>query len=179
MPPEHVELAWSALVIAIVITSVDLQTRLAGSVLIGLQRNDLYAIFQTAGAALLCLGVVFGFRAGMGLRGFAAVMTLGPMFAAVCSWVAYRRLLPRESLRWTRPDWPLFREMIGYSVSTILYAAGSRGALSDHEVPRGAALRRARGRRPHGPRDQPGADDLGGVHAGRRRVALTRGPAAR
>jgi O-antigen/teichoic acid export membrane protein len=125
VPPEHVELAWSTLVIAIVITSVDLQTRLAGSVLIGLQRNDLYAIFQTAGAAVLGLGVVFGFGAGMGLRGFAAVMTFGPMFAALCSWVAYRRLLPRASLRWTRPDWPLFREMIGYSVSTILYTAGA------------------------------------------------------
>ena len=125
VPPEHVELAWSTLVIAIVITSVDLQTRLAGSVLIGLQRNDLYAVFQTAGAAVLCLGVIYGFRAGMGLRGFAAVMTFGPMFAALCSWVAYRRLLPRASLRWTRPHWPLFREMIGYSVSTILYTAGS------------------------------------------------------
>jgi O-antigen/teichoic acid export membrane protein len=125
VPPEQVEVAWSALAVAIVLTSIDLQTRLAGSVLIGLQRNDLYAIFQTAGAAVLCAGVVFGFRAGMGLRGFAAVMTFGPMFAALCSWVAYRQLLPRESLRWTRPHWPLFREMIGYSVSTILYTAGA------------------------------------------------------
>ncbi len=53
VPPAQVELAWSALVVAIVITSLDLQTRLAGSVLIGLQRNDLYALFQTVGAALL------------------------------------------------------------------------------------------------------------------------------
>jgi O-antigen/teichoic acid export membrane protein len=125
VPASQVELAWSALVVAIVITSIDLQTRLASSVLIGLQRNDLYAIFQTAGAALLFLGVTLGFRSGMGLRGFAAVMTLGPTFAALCSWVAYRRLLPKQSLRWARPDWPLFRQMIGYSLSTILYAAGA------------------------------------------------------
>ncbi len=125
VPPAQVELAWSALAIALVITSLDLQTRLAGSVLIGLQRNDLYAVFQTLGAALLFLGVTLGFRFGMGLRGFAVVMTLGPTFAALCSWVAYRRLLPRESLRWARPDWPLFRQMIGYSLSTILYTAGA------------------------------------------------------
>lgn len=125
VPPEQVELAWATLVVAIVINSIDFQTRLAGSVLIGLQRNDLYAMFQTTGAALLLGAVLLGFGAGMGLVGFAAVMTLGPTFAALCSWVAYRRLLPRESLRWMRPDWPLFREMIGYSLSTILYTAGS------------------------------------------------------
>jgi O-antigen/teichoic acid export membrane protein len=124
VPPEHVEEAWTALVVAIALTSLDLQTRIAGSVLIGLQRNDLYALFQTSGAAVLFLAVVLGFRAGMGLRGFTAVMTFGPMFAAACSWVAFRRLLPRESLRWVRPSWPLFRELIAYSTSTILYAAG-------------------------------------------------------
>jgi O-antigen/teichoic acid export membrane protein len=125
VPPAQVELAWSALVVAIGLTSLDLQTRLAGSVLIGLQRNDLYAVFQTLGAAVLFTAVVVGFRSGMGLRGFAAVMTFGPMFAALCSWLAYRRLLPPECLRWVRPHWPLFREMIGYSTSTILYMAGS------------------------------------------------------
>jgi O-antigen/teichoic acid export membrane protein len=125
VPPAQVELAWSGLVVAIGLTSLDLQTRLAGSVLIGLQRNDLYAVFQTLGAAVLFTAVVLGFRSGMGLRGFAAVMTFGPMFAALCSWVAYRRLLPPESLRWVRPRWALFREMIGYSLSTILYMAGS------------------------------------------------------
>ena len=81
VPPAQVELAWSTLVVVIVITSFDFQTRLAGSVLVGLQRNDLYAIFQTAGAVLLGGAVVLGFRAGMKLTGFAAVMTLGPTFA--------------------------------------------------------------------------------------------------
>ena len=124
VPPAQVELAYSTLVVSIVITSIDLQTRLAGSVLVGLQRNDLYAVFQTIGAALLFGALLLGFHAGMGLVGFAAVMTLGPTFAALCCWVAYRRLLPRESLRWARPSWPLFREMIFYSTSAILYTAG-------------------------------------------------------
>jgi O-antigen/teichoic acid export membrane protein len=125
VPPAHVDAAWSALVAAIVLTSIDLQTRLAPSVLIGLQRNDVYALFQISGAVVLFLGVWLGFRGGMGITGFAAVMTFGPMFGALCSWVTYRRLLPHESLRWVRPDGRLFREMVSYSVSTILYMAGS------------------------------------------------------
>lgn len=123
--PSQVELAWSALAIAVGVTSFDIQLRVAGSVLIGLQRNDLYAIYQTLGAGVLFLAVVLGFRAGMELRGFTAVMALAPSFALLCSWISYRRILPRESLRWRRPQWPLFVEMVGYSLSTIVYSSGA------------------------------------------------------
>jgi O-antigen/teichoic acid export membrane protein len=123
--PPLVELAWTCFAIAIGLTAVDLQTRLAPSVLIGLQRNDLYGMFQILGAAVLFSGVVLGFRSGMGLPGFVTLMTIGSMPAAICSWITYRRLLPREALRWRQPDWTLFRQMVFYSLSTILYAAGA------------------------------------------------------
>jgi O-antigen/teichoic acid export membrane protein len=123
--PEQVDLAFAALAIGIGITSIDIHLRIAGSVLIGLQRNDLYSIYQTLGAGLLFAGVVVGFRLGMDLRGFTAVMTLGPSVAALCSWLTYRRILPPASLRYRKPDWALFREMVGYSLSTIIYASGA------------------------------------------------------
>jgi O-antigen/teichoic acid export membrane protein len=123
--PDQVELAYAALAIGIGITSLDIHLRIAGSVLVGLQRNDLYAIYQTLGAVLLFSAVWIGFRLGMDLRGFTLVMSLGPSVAAVCSWLTYRRMLPAVSLRWRRPQWPLFRAMVGYSLSTIIYVSGS------------------------------------------------------
>ena len=122
--PEHRALAWAALVISTVLTSLDFQLRFYGSVLAGLQRMDLFGVFQTLGALVLLAAVVIGFRAGMDLRGFAAVMTLGPCFAALCSWITCRRLLPRASRRIARPDLAIFRELVGYSLSTLLYTAG-------------------------------------------------------
>jgi O-antigen/teichoic acid export membrane protein len=42
----------------------------------------------------------------------------------LASALTVRRLLPRESRRLVRPDPALFRELVAYSLSTLLYAAG-------------------------------------------------------
>ncbi len=123
--PQQRALAWSALAISIVLTSLDLQLRLFSSVLGGLQRMDLQGTFQIVGAFVLLAAVWFGFESGMGLRGFAALMTIGPGIAATLAAVALRRLLPSEGLRLSRPDLRLFREMVSYSLSTVLYTAGA------------------------------------------------------
>ena len=123
--PVQRELAHSALTISIVLTSIDLQLRLYGSVLAGLQRMDLHGMFQIT-TALTLLGCVWlGFEHGMELRGFAALMTVAPSVTAVLAAFSVRRLLPRQSLRISRPDLRLFQEMVGYSLSTTLYVAGS------------------------------------------------------
>jgi len=122
--PDHRPLAWAALVVSTSLTSLDFQLRLYSSVLAGLQRMELFGIFQMTGALVVLTAVVVGFRAGMELRGFAAVMTLGPSFASLCAWFTCRRMLPAETRRLVRPDAKLFRELLAYSLSTLLYTAG-------------------------------------------------------
>lgn len=121
----HQELAWGALVISIIITSLEFQLRPFGSALGGLQRQDLVGVFQMVGAFALLGAVVLGFRVGMDLRGFAALMTLGPGVAAALSVIAVRRLVPPEGLRLRRPDLALFRQTVAYSMSTVLYTVGA------------------------------------------------------
>ena len=123
--PHQRALAWSALVVSIVITSLDFQLRLFGSVLAGLQRMDLHGALQIVGALMLFSAIWFGFKNGMTLTGFAALMTMGPGAAGALSVLAVRRLLPPGSLRLTRFDPALFRDMVSYSLSTILYTTGA------------------------------------------------------
>ncbi len=123
--PHQRSLAWSALVVSMVLTSLDFQLRMFGSVLAGLQRMDLHGAFQILGAALLLAAIWFGFQGGMSLVGFAALMTIAPGASGALSVLAVRRLLPRGSLRLVRFDPALFREMVSYSLSTVLYTAGT------------------------------------------------------
>lgn len=123
--PRLAGVAYAALCVSIGLTSLDLQFRLWGSALGGLQRMDLYGALQLVGALLLFGAVALGFRSGLGLVGFTALMTLGPSVASLLSYFPARRLLPRNALRLVRPEWPLFREMVAYSLSTILYSAGA------------------------------------------------------
>ena len=125
LEPHQRSLAWSALVVSIVLTSLDFQLRMFGSVLAGLQRMDLHSAFQILGAALLLAAIWFGFRSGMTLVGFAALMTIAPGASGALSVLAARRLVPRGSLRLVRFDLALFREMVSYSLSTVLYTAGA------------------------------------------------------
>ena len=123
--PHQRALAWSALVVSIVVTSLDFQLRMFGSVLAGLQRMDLHGALQILGACGLLAAVWLGFRHGMTLVGFSALMTFGPGMAGALSVLAVRRVLPPGSLRLTRFDPELFRDMVSYSLSTILYTTGA------------------------------------------------------
>jgi len=123
--PEHVELTWTALVLTIGLTALTLPLRLFPSALMGLQRGDLWGLIQTLCSALLLLAVWLGFRGGMGLAGFALLMTFGPLMPALPCWILTRRLLPRVALAWTFPSRALLRELLGYGLSTLSFVVGT------------------------------------------------------
>lgn len=117
--------AFLALATSIAITAATLPVRLYASVISGLQRYDLLAAFRIVAGLALLVTTVAGFLAGMGLVGFVAIMSLGPVIPAALSWIACRRLLPNECLRWRPIDFPYFRKMASYSINTLLYTAGT------------------------------------------------------
>jgi O-antigen/teichoic acid export membrane protein len=123
--PRHVELTWTALVLTIGLTALTLPLRLFPSALTGLQRGDLWGLVQGICSVLLLLGVWLGFQGGMGLAGFALLMTLGPLMVALPCWLLTRRLLPRAALAWTLPSRAHLREMIGYGFSTLVFVFGT------------------------------------------------------
>lgn len=120
-----VDVAYLTLSITGVITAATLPSRLFTSVLAGLQRFDLLASFRLASAALLALGALVAFPRGMGLFGFAALMSFAPALPGLLGYVAARRLLPRECMRWRRPDLGHLWSMLAYSVNTVLYVTGT------------------------------------------------------
>lgn len=117
--------AWSALVASVGLTAVSLPLRIYPSTLGGMQRLDLYGLIQFASALLLLPAIYLGFSAGMGLSTFVFLMTLGSLLPILPSWILARRLLPRGCLRFTRFDLPLFRELLAYSLSSLVYVAGT------------------------------------------------------
>jgi O-antigen/teichoic acid export membrane protein len=123
--PEHAEMARGALSVSVVITALTLPLRIFPSALAGLQRLDLYGVLQVVAAVAMVAAVWLGFRRGMGLVGFACVMTVASVLSALPSWLLVRRLLPRASLRWSRFDARLFAQMIRYSLSTLVYTMGT------------------------------------------------------
>ncbi len=121
----HVDLAWWALVMTIVPTALTLPLRVYPSALAGLSRLDVVGSLQALCAVALLAGVWAGFRAGMELPGFSLAMTIGSLLPLIPSWLLARRLLPRGALRFTRIDFALFRELVAYSVNTLIYAMGT------------------------------------------------------
>jgi O-antigen/teichoic acid export membrane protein len=125
LEPDEIDVAWTTLAVSIGITVLTLPVRVYQSVISGLQRYDLLAGSRLAGGVLLLGGVLGGFAAGMGLVGFAFVMTLVPTAPALLSWLFTRRLLPRDSLRWRAPVLRHLARMMTYSASTVLYSTGT------------------------------------------------------
>ncbi len=119
------QLAWAALAVSVGVTAFTLPVRVHQSVISGLQRYDLLAGFRLASGVLLLGGVIGGFAAGMGLVGFAFVMTSAPVLPALLSWLFARRILPRGCLRWRRANPAHLRSMMLYSTSTVLYTTGA------------------------------------------------------
>jgi O-antigen/teichoic acid export membrane protein len=123
--PAHAELAWSALLLTIVPTALTLPLRVYPSTLGGLQRLDLVGLIQTVSAVALLIATWLGFRAGMELRGFAFVMTVGALLPMFPSWLLAHRLLPSGCLRFTSVDRALLRELVGYSLNSLAYVIGT------------------------------------------------------
>ncbi len=121
----NVELAYSALLASAVITAVTLPLGIFPSALGGLQRFDLLTWFRMAAGVFLIVAVLAGFSAGMGLVGFAIIMTLAPVSPGLPAWIATRRILPADCFRWRRPNLAHLRPMLAYSISTILYTSGT------------------------------------------------------
>jgi O-antigen/teichoic acid export membrane protein len=122
---KDIERAWSGLLMTIVPTALTLPLRIYPSSLGGLGRLDIIGVIQALSAAALAAAVWIGFHEGMGLPGFALVMTIGALLPMFPSWVLAHRLLPRGCLRFTRIDRVLFRELIGYSVNSFIYVFGT------------------------------------------------------
>jgi O-antigen/teichoic acid export membrane protein len=120
-----IELAYSALLASALMTAVTFPLGIYPSALGGLQRFDLLAWFRLSAGVFLIVAVLAGFSVGMGLVGFAIVMTLAPNSPALPSWIATRAILPAGCFRWRRIDLAHLRPMLAYSVSTILYASGT------------------------------------------------------
>jgi O-antigen/teichoic acid export membrane protein len=119
VPESSVGVAFLALAVSALLTVVTLPLRVFTSVLSGVQRFDLLAGFRLIAGFVLLIGVALGFAFGMGLPGFAGLMTLAPALPGVFAWVASRRLLPRECFEWRRGDWAHLRGMLTYSVNTV------------------------------------------------------------
>jgi O-antigen/teichoic acid export membrane protein len=122
---EHVDLAYRALLASALITAATLPLRIFSSALSGLQRFDLLAWFRMSAGMLLIAAVLVGFSRGMGLVGFAIVMTLAPALPGIFGWIAARRILPAACFRWRSMDFTHLRTMLAYSISTILYVSGT------------------------------------------------------
>jgi len=123
--PDQVPLAWQALLVTVGLTAVTLPIRFYQSVLGGLQRFDLFCVFQLGAGVAIFAGVSGGFRLGMGLTGFALVMGLCTATPFVASWLALRRMLPRVAFRWVGVDLSLLGSMVTYSLSTTVFLTGT------------------------------------------------------
>jgi O-antigen/teichoic acid export membrane protein len=112
------------LCVCVAITAALIPASIFTSVIAGLQRFALLASFRL-GAGLSILAIAWiGLPLGLGLLGFALWMTFASNLPVLASWLAARRLLPRDCFRWRRLDRPLSRQMLGYSLSTLLYTTG-------------------------------------------------------
>ncbi len=117
---------WHTLVVAIVVTAIFLPVRMYLSVLSGLQRYDMLTLYRLVSGCLLLAGVVGGFVFfDLGLLGFAALMSVAPVLPAFFSWVTARFMIPAPIFAWRSIKWPLLREMVFYSLSTVLYTTGT------------------------------------------------------
>jgi O-antigen/teichoic acid export membrane protein len=125
VPPEQIETARNALAVSVGLIALTLPIRVYLPAMAGLQRSEFFGAFQIAATALMLGGVWLGFRHGMGLVSFAALMTLAPLLSPLACWPIVRRLLPPECLRWRRPDSRLFFEMIRHSLSTLVFSMGT------------------------------------------------------
>lgn len=123
--PDLLEPTWVALQLTIGLTALSLPLRLFPSAINGLQRGDLWGLTQVVCSGLLAALVWAGFQGGMGLPGFALLMTLGPLMAALPCWVLTRRLLPARALRFRLPGAALVRQLLGYGLSTLAYSLGT------------------------------------------------------
>jgi O-antigen/teichoic acid export membrane protein len=123
--PHLVDEATTGLYMTIGLTAITLPIRVFPSVLAGLQRYELQGIAQAISGIVLAAAVYAGFALDMGLAGFAAVMTLGPLPHAVVSYIAARRVLPKECFRSYAIDAPFFYEMLRYSLANFLFVGGN------------------------------------------------------
>jgi O-antigen/teichoic acid export membrane protein len=122
--PARFEITFRALWTCVALTAFLIPPSIFTSVVAGLRRFELLGSFRLA-AGLAILAVAWaGLPLGLELFGFAVLMTLAANLPVLAAWLAARRLLPRDCLRWRRLDGRLLREMLAYSFSTVLYTAG-------------------------------------------------------
>ncbi|MGH0032254.1 MAG: lipopolysaccharide biosynthesis protein [Myxococcota bacterium] len=123
--PELLDLGFLALAASMGITAVTLPVRIYPSVLSGIQRYDLLGYFRIASGVALLVSAALAFQAGMGLVGFAVLMSVAPAAPAFFAWLASRRLMPGDALAWRSVDRPHLAAMVRYSLNTLGYVAGT------------------------------------------------------
>lgn len=122
--PRLFDVAFRSLWVSVALTAALIPSSIFTSVVAGLRRFELLGSFRLgAGFAILAIAWL-GLPLGLGLFGFAVWMTIASNLPVLASWLAARRLLPRDCFRWRRLEGRLVRQMLGYSFSTVLYTTG-------------------------------------------------------
>ncbi len=126
--PERLrESAYGVLAVTVGLTGLTLNLRMLPSVLSGLQRYDALAWARIIAAAFLVVLVWQGFEHGMGIIGFAVVMTLAPVIPGFVSLWMCQRLLGNLRWLWSLEffDGSRLRRMVAYSINTLIYTVGT------------------------------------------------------
>lgn len=122
-----------------------------GAVLSGIQRYDIIATADVGADLARAAGVVAAVFAGFGLAAVALVTAAVTASRAIAkAWLALRAM-PALDLSFASARWSAFREMLGYSINTLLYSSGqliqrqtalvvvglllSAGAAAEYAVP--------------------------------------------
>lgn len=123
---EDYAVALRTLLVSALLTALTLPLRFYPSVVSGVQRFDLIAVFRLAASGVLVLGVALGFHLRrLDVVGFAVLMTAAPAIPSLLSWFAARVLLPATSFRWRTTEWSYLKLMLGFSINTVLYSTGA------------------------------------------------------
>jgi O-antigen/teichoic acid export membrane protein len=94
------------------------------AVLSGIQRYDLMALSDIASDLGRCLGVVIVLSNGFGLVAVAAVIAATIAVRGSLKAVLAMRTCEELRIDLSLARWQTFREMIGYSINTVLYTCG-------------------------------------------------------